>query len=389
MDATATRRADSPLHAISAPIDAARTLSVLAEYRLSEAGRKASLLTGGDGRTEQRLKIAVPVTRLHLVHVDGNGVARLKLRPQFKLNADQRVVKIKLAPVYDHPPSIEDLLQDAASNHEFERTYHAQRSASQAVQRQRFDDWRNQVALDFLGDSSRRAVVHPAPTRRRCQVMTDRGPVHFDARRDPGILKQVPPEALRRFEADVRIRHARGAERRAQTEAIHTAKQQVMRDWVHEHGSPDQRARLEAGVLPFEEFLEAFADETFRSLAHLERYSHDGPQRLQAHLRRLGSHPDAVVAPAELSVVTRLPSTATPAQWAVIQRIHSTLGTANVQLRERSLGWTRHPDAPKLKLTTALVTTIVDGISIRREYYVPGAAPDAPARTEEEELMKA
>jgi hypothetical protein len=42
-----------------------------------------------------------------------------------------------------------------------------------------------------------------------------------------------------------------------------------------------------------------------------------------------------------------------------------------------------------LKLTTALVTTVVDGISIRREYYVPGAAPDAPARTEEEELMKA
>jgi hypothetical protein len=202
-------------------------------------------------------------------------------------------------------------------------------------------------------------------------------------------MEKVQPEALRRFEADVRIRHARGAERRAQTEAIHTAKQQVMRDWVHEHGSPDQRARLEAGVLPFEEFLEAFADETFRSLEHLERYSHDGPQRLQAHLRRLGSHPDAVVAPAELSVVTRLPSTATPAQWAVIQRIHSTLGTANVQLRERSLGWTRHPDAPKLKLTTALVTTIVDGISIRREYYVPGAAPDAPARTEEEELMKA
>src|ERR671935_1033581 len=112
MDAIATRRADSPLHAISAPIDAARTLSVLAEYRLSEAARKASLLTGGDGRTEQRLKIAVPITRLHLVHVDNNGVARLKLRPQFKLNTDQRIVKIKFAPVYDHPPTLDELFQD-------------------------------------------------------------------------------------------------------------------------------------------------------------------------------------------------------------------------------------------------------------------------------------
>jgi hypothetical protein len=58
-------------------------------------------------------------------------------------------------------------------------------------------------------------------------------------------------------------------------------------------------------------------------------------------------------------------------------------------LRERSLGWTRHLDAPKLKLTTVLVTTVVKGISVRREFYVPGAAPDAPARTEEEELMNA
>ena len=103
--ASATRRIDSSLHAVGAPpIEAARTLSVTADYRLSEAGRKASLLAGGDGRVEQRVKIAVPTTRLHLVHVDGNGVARLKLRPQFKLNPDQRIVKIKLAPVYDYPP---------------------------------------------------------------------------------------------------------------------------------------------------------------------------------------------------------------------------------------------------------------------------------------------
>ena len=387
MDATATRR-DSQLHGIATPIDAARTLSVLAEYRLSEAGRKASLLTGGDGRTEQRLKMAVPVTRLHLVHVDGNGVARLKLRPQFKLNAEQRIVKIKLAPVYDHPPTLEDLLQDAARNHEFERTYHAQRSASQAAQRQTFDDWRNQIALDFLGDPARRAVVHPAPTRRRCQVMTDRGSVYFDARRDPGMLKQVPPEALRRFEKDVRVRHSAGAERRAQAEAVHAQKQRVMHAWILEHGSSDQRDRLQAGVLPFEEFVDAFTDKVFRPLAHLERYCLDGSQRLQAHLRRLGTYPNAVVAPAELSVVTRLLSTATPAQWALTQEIHSTLGSANVQLRERSLGWTRHPDAPNLKLTTALITTVVDGISVRREFYV-SAASDARERTEENELMKA
>ena len=85
----ATRRLDSSLHAVGTPtpaipVESVRTLSVTADYRLSEVGRKASLLNGGNGRAEQRVKVAVPLTRLHLVHVDANGIARLKLRPQFK-----------------------------------------------------------------------------------------------------------------------------------------------------------------------------------------------------------------------------------------------------------------------------------------------------------------
>ena len=388
--ASATRRIDSSLHAVGAPpIEAARTLSVTADYRLSEAGRKASLLAGGDGRVEQRVKIAVPTTRLHLVHVDGNGVARLKLRPQFKLNPDQRIVKIKLAPVYDYPPTIDELFQDAARNHEFERTYHAQRAASQTTQRQTYDEWRNQVALNFLGDSNRRAVVYPAPTARRCQIMTERGAVHFDARRDPGALKQVPVEAFRRFDADIRMRHARGAEQRAQNEAVHVDKQEMMRAWVETHGSSDQRQRLHAGVFPFDEYLDAVTDETFRSLAHLELYRHDGVVRLQAHWREVGSQSQVVVTPGELTVTTRPLPTATPDQWALMQEIHAALGDANVQLRERSLGSRRHPDAPKLKLVTALVTTKVGPLLVRREFHVPYAAPDVPVRIQEDELMKA
>ena len=57
--------------------------------------------------------------------VDNNGVARLKLRPQFKLNTDQRIVKIKFPPVYDHPPTLDELFQDAARNHELERACRA------------------------------------------------------------------------------------------------------------------------------------------------------------------------------------------------------------------------------------------------------------------------
>jgi hypothetical protein len=72
-----------------------------------------------------------------------------------------------------------------------------------------------------------------------------------------------------------------------------------------------------------------------------------------------------------------------------MQEIHAALGDANVQLRERRLGSSRHPDAPKLKLVTALVTTKVGPLLVRREFNVPDAAPDVPVRTQEDELMKA
>jgi hypothetical protein len=61
------------------PSAAAAGLTVIAVYGLSEAGRKASLITGGDGRAHQRLSVQVPPARLHLVSVDANGIARLKL----------------------------------------------------------------------------------------------------------------------------------------------------------------------------------------------------------------------------------------------------------------------------------------------------------------------
>ena len=65
----------------SAVPESPRALTVTATYLLSEDGRKASLLAGGDGRAVQQLSIQVPTSRLHLVSVDSEGVARLKGAP--------------------------------------------------------------------------------------------------------------------------------------------------------------------------------------------------------------------------------------------------------------------------------------------------------------------
>src|SRR3954467_12168391 len=105
---TVTRLADrhSSIAAVTMgpAADAPRTLAATATYRLSEDGRKASLLAGGDGRSLQNVILQVPASRLHLVSVDREGVARLRLRPRFERGPDQRIVKLDAPPAFDAPP---------------------------------------------------------------------------------------------------------------------------------------------------------------------------------------------------------------------------------------------------------------------------------------------
>src|SRR5438552_1440258 len=101
VSAFAPRRAEPTAESASVTTpDTSRTLTVTATYLLSEDGRKASLIAGGDGRATQQLSVHVPTGRLHLVSVDADGVARLKLRPRYQLDAEQRVVRIDACPTY-------------------------------------------------------------------------------------------------------------------------------------------------------------------------------------------------------------------------------------------------------------------------------------------------
>lgn len=190
----------------ASPPESARVLTVTATYLLSEDGRKASLLAGGDGRAVQQLSIQVPTNRLHLVSVDDEGVARLKLQPRFDRDGEQRVVRIDAAPTYDSPPSIEDLYREAARNHELERTYHQQRTAARTERRETQRQFRAQLAQAFMSDRTQRALLHPAPSPKRCYLIAERGRVLFDVDTDEGIARDVPPEAHRRFRADLRAR---------------------------------------------------------------------------------------------------------------------------------------------------------------------------------------
>src|SRR5712691_3806641 len=241
MDTVATfpsRRTESLSDIITAPTsDASRALAVTATYLLSEEGRKASLLAGGDGRAVQQLTVQVPTNRLHLVAVDSDGVARLKLRPRYELDGEQRAVRIDASPTYDAPPDIEDLFREAARNHQLERAYQTERRAAKTQRRDADRERRALIARAFLSEPTRRALVHPAPTPKRCYLASENGRVAFDANTDEVPARDVPLEAHRRFRADLRARREQNQQQRGALLALHEEKKRVIAEWIAVHGT--------------------------------------------------------------------------------------------------------------------------------------------------------
>lgn len=348
--------------------DSGRTLTVTAVYHLSEEGRKASLLDGGDGRAVQEVKVTVPTNRFHLVSVDADGAARLKLQPRYFLDAEQNVRRADGPPVYDVAPSPEDLLRDAARNHQLERAYNVEQAEKKSKRRDEAFEVHQKLAEAFLADPTMRALEHPKPTQRQCYLQRGRRQILFDARMGHGLARQVPPEAYRRFMADLTERRQRNMATRAEQLALHDAKRRAIADWVERRGTPDQKARHAAGVLPLEEALEGLADEAFAIVGDRPRYIRDGVERLQAHLRQFPRYTEVVIARSELEVVSSDAGQATEAQWHLQQDLEALLPDASVTLRIHRLMWKRDPEAPSLTQFGVLVARRIGPFTLRREY---------------------
>src|SRR4051812_49324171 len=330
---TVTAISNRRLEALPTPAGApaaTKLLTVTATYLLSEDGRKASLLDGGDGKAVQQLSLQVPANRLHLVSVDAHGVARLKLRPQYRLDGDNGIVRVDAAPTYDSPQEVEELFREAARNHQLERAYHAERQAAKTKRREADHDRRVVVAKAFLADSSRRALAHPTPTPKRRAVETEDGRVFFDAETDAPPARDVPAEAHRRFRADLRARREGNLKTRAEQLAQHDEKKAFIAEWIAAHGTTEQQARQGAGVLSMEEAVEAITDHAFGALVERPRYVHDGVARLQHHVRQVCGHADAVLTRDDLVVTSADAKDMTAAQWATVKKTQAALPDATV-----------------------------------------------------------
>jgi hypothetical protein len=350
----------------------ARTLPVTAIYWLSENGRKAALLAGQDGRARQAITVDVPLARLHLVSVDAGGIARLKLRPRYERDAEQRIVRFDTAPAYDAPPTIEDLFSHAARNYELERLYESERTAARMQRVDAERELRARTAQAFLADPNQRAIVHPAPTPTRCYVLTEKGRRLFDTASDEGLARELPPEAHKRFRADLRVRAEKNRQERAAQQALHESKKAAIAIWIAEHGTPDQRARQAAGVLPLDEAIEALTDHVFASAGDRPRYLRDGVARLQQHLRRWSAtYAEITIAASDLVVASTEPATATQAQWTLMEELRTALPLATLRLRAHRLSWRRDERAPALTVFSIAATQKEGLFTLRREYAAP------------------
>lgn len=370
--AFAPRRQDTltSVGVASPPPDTNKALAVTATYLLSEEGRKASLLTGGDGRARQQLTVHVPVNRLHLVSVDLEGVAQLKLRPRYELDGEQRVVRIDEPPAYDVPPAIEDLFKEAARNHQLQRTYETERRAAKEHRRESERERRSKIAQTFLADQSQRALVHPAPTPKRCSIASETGRILFDANTDVGPAREVPAEAHRRFRADLRARRDRNLQDRSAQLALHEEKKGVIAEWIAAHGTAEQQARQAAGVLPMDEAIEAMTDQAFAALSDRTPYVHDGIERLRQHLSQFAEHATVVVTRDDLLVSSVNVERMTATQFALVQGVRCLMPDATVTLRAHKLAWKRNTQIVLDPLFGVLVTQRVGPFTFRREYAV-------------------
>ena len=364
-----TDRSRSQLRAV----DDAPSLKVTVVYGLSETGRKASLLSGGDGKARQQLSLQVPSARLHLVAVDPSGVASLKLQPRYELTESERVIRHDGPPMYDAPPTIDDLYRDAARNHELERLFLAQRQAWRGQRREADRERRAEAAREFLSNAAQRAIVHPAPTPKRCFIQTASGRLMFDSSTDTGIAKEVPEQAFRRFRSDLHARKQRNLNERAAQIGLHEQKRAAASSWVATKGTDDQRARLAAGVMPLEEIVAAMTDEAFAA-ANIPQYERNGVERLQTHLRNNLGDSGLSVAPADLKVESTDASAATADQWQLMSTLQTTFPDATVKLREHRLTSLRHPNVLPLKIYGLLVTRKIGPFNLRREFAAPGGS---------------
>jgi len=212
--------------------------TVQIRYRLSEAGRRASLIAGGDGRDGQTVDVPATQELIALAEVSADGVARISLRsPGYGFDS----------PVAD--PAAVAIAE--AADRQFQRAEVDARAERQSIARDA------QIRADvhaYLSDSTSRRVG-------TCAILyignRRSGPPSGEALTLPEDLDYVLDEHDRRCALDAQISADAARREVAEREA-----------WIRAHGSDRLRRHVAEGI----EYSAVYRDEhTAWEAAELDR----------------------------------------------------------------------------------------------------------------------
>jgi hypothetical protein len=126
--------------------------------------------------------------------------------------------------------------------------------------------------------------------------------VVFDGEAGPICGLRLTREECRRQETAAQI-------------ASRAHQKQVIAQWIAQYGTPQQRARQAAGVLPMEEVIAAMTNQAFEAGNGFEGYPMGGAPRLQQRLRQIPQYTNVVINPTDLTILGTDAVKATEAQW--------------------------------------------------------------------------
>lgn len=243
-------------------------------YMLSEAGRKASLLAGGDGREQQTISGALTTENIDLFKIDAQGIARAAIgtlatnyaqgysNPPTYLAATD-------GPKQDAPPTWEQAVSAVQVAASVARSKAAEKAVAEeaAVAQERINIAHNAA---IVAEWERGLLADPAA---RMPGNTYTGGVSheiYTQLRFPPYLNDIlsagfRSEMRRRKEAD----EAEAARGKADALKVQLA---LVSEFVATHGTASQIQRYEATLLPSLELKELIAADLFSALAEFPRY---------------------------------------------------------------------------------------------------------------------
>jgi hypothetical protein len=110
------------------------------------------------------------------------------------------------------------------------------------------------------------------------------------------------------------------------------------------------------------------ADQAFRALADWPRYTHDGVERMRAHVEQWLGRKRSNVTERDFVVFGHPVRTMTKDQWSLLQQVKALVPDAHVALHLREFIWRRDPGVPRLTQLTLVVTRKIGPVLLRREY---------------------